>query len=263
MRWRTWLTAVMLAASATAVPTAAQTLWFDFENAPTHSPLPLSLTVGEVTAEFSATGQGFSIQPANTMGFTPSGFSGNCIYPSSVFAADLLVAFSQGLSSFAILYAPQELACDSSARMRVTAYRDGLFVGTSTMTADPPGTWPSATLAISSRQPFNQVVVHYDAPPPTGGDWGPIFMADNLQVTLAPPPIVLTDAVMQPGGEFQFAFTNSPGLNLSVFASTNSAASFSQWIRLGSAIETTPGQYHFIDGQAPAFSARFYRVSSP
>lgn len=160
---------------------------FDFDNAPIHTSLPIDLTVDGITAHFSATGQGFSIQPADTMGFTPAGFAGLSVYPDSVFAADLQVAFSATLTNFSILYAPQELATDSSARMRVTAYMNGTPIGTNTMTADPPGTWPSATLSFSSAQPFNSVVVHYDAPPPTGGDWGPIFMADNMSVTAAVP----------------------------------------------------------------------------
>jgi hypothetical protein len=70
----------------------AQTVLFDFENAPVHSPLPITLTVGGVTAHLSGTGQGFSVQPANTLGFTPVGFSGNCIYPSSIYAADLVIS---------------------------------------------------------------------------------------------------------------------------------------------------------------------------
>ena len=160
---------------------------FDFDKATLHSPLPIDLTAEGITAHFSGTGQGFSVQQANALGFTPTGFSGLCIYPSSVFAADLLVGFSQPLNDFSILYAPEEYACDSSARMRVTAYVDGVPVGTRTMTADPPGTWPTATLAISLPQGFNSVVIHYDAPPPTGGDWGPIFMADNMNVTAAIP----------------------------------------------------------------------------
>jgi hypothetical protein len=162
---------------------AAQSVLFDFENAAAHSPLPIDVTAGGITASFSSAGQGFSIQPANTIGFTPSGFSGNCIYPSSVFAADLRIRFSQALSDFSILYAPQELACDSSARMRVTAYMSDVFAGTYTTTAATPGTWPSATLAFSSPLGFNYVVIHYDAPPPTGGDYGPIFMADNMRAT--------------------------------------------------------------------------------
>jgi hypothetical protein len=180
---------ILAGTSLLATPTWGQGVLFDFENAPLHSGLPLALTVGGITAQFSATGQGFSIQEAGTMGFTPVGFSGYCIYPSSVFLADLLVGFSVNLTNFSILYAPQELACDSSARMRVTAYLDNALVGTSTTTADPPGTWPSATLSFSSAQLFNRVVVHYDAPPPTGGDWGPIFLADNMTVTPGPPTL--------------------------------------------------------------------------
>jgi len=59
--------------------------------------------VGGIIATLSATGQGFSIQPANTMGFIPVGFAGNCVYPNSVYAADLLVGFSTPLTDFSIL----------------------------------------------------------------------------------------------------------------------------------------------------------------
>lgn len=102
---------------------------FDFNSAPLHSPLPLDLTVAELTAHLSATGKGFSIQEANVLGFTPVGFSGHVIYPNSVFAADLMVAFSQSLTSFSSLYAPEELATDSSARMRVTRIPGWRFCG--------------------------------------------------------------------------------------------------------------------------------------
>jgi hypothetical protein len=170
-----------------AMQAEAATVLFDFNNAPLQSPLPLDLTVDGITAHLSATGQGFSIQQANALGFTPTGFGGYCIFPNSVFSADLLIQFSQTLTDFSILYAPEEYACDSSARMKVSAYLNGNFVGASTTTANPPGTWPSAILAFSSAQVFNSVVVHYDAPPPTGGDYGPVFMADNMTVTTSVP----------------------------------------------------------------------------
>jgi hypothetical protein len=238
----------------------AQTVTFDFDSAPLHSPLPLDLTVGGITAHFSATGQGYSIQEAGTMGFTPAGFFGYCIYPSSVFAADLLVGFSGILNSFSILYAPQELACDSSATMRVTAYMNDTQVGTSTTVADPPGTWPTATLAISSPQGFNRVVVHYDAPPPTGGDWGPIFMADNMQVT---PAVVLANATTLPGGAFHFTFTATPGAAFTVLGTTNVTLPFANWTVLGPATENSAGQFEFTDTQTAGSARRFYRVRSP
>ncbi len=166
--------------------TSRGSILIDFDNAPVHTSLPVDVSAGGITAHLAATAQGFSIQQANTLGFTPVGFSGLCVYPNSVFAADLAVGFSETLTDFSILYAPEEYACDSSARMRVTAYMNGVLVGTNTTTAQA-GTWPTATLAISAASGFNSVVVHYDAPPPTGGDWGPIFMADNINVTVAVP----------------------------------------------------------------------------
>jgi hypothetical protein len=62
---------------------------------------------------------------------------------------------------------------------------NGVFVGTNTATAYPPGTWPTGTLSIQVPQGFDRVVVHYDAPPPTCTKWGPIFLADNMIVTPA------------------------------------------------------------------------------
>jgi hypothetical protein len=170
----------------------AQPVLFDFDNAPAHSPLPIDVSAGGVTAHLSATGPGYSIQAAGTMGFTPAGFGGNCIYPSSVYAADLLIGFSREMTSFSIMYSPQELGCDDSARMRVTAYLNGLLAGTATTTAPMPGTWPTGTLSIGSAAGFNSVVVHYDARPPTCQDYGPIFLADNMSVT--PKPVVVCRA---------------------------------------------------------------------
>lgn len=165
-----------------------QGVLFDFENAQAGSSLPLNLTVGGITASFTSTGTGgyYIQQPQNTIGVLPAGFSGNALIPSAVYAADLHVGFSLTLSSFSILYAPQELACDSSATIRVTAYMNGALVGTTTTNAAVPGTWPSQTVSFSSAQGFNSVLVHYDAAPITGGDYGVIFVADNMNVVPAP-----------------------------------------------------------------------------
>jgi hypothetical protein len=203
VNWTEGGTQVSTTASYTFVASANRTLvanfslgsagvLFDFDNAPIHTSLPIDLTVGGLTAHLSATGQGFSIQPANTMGFTPVGFGGLCIYPNSVFPADLLVSFSQSLTAFTIMFSPQELGCDDTATMRVTAYLNGAYVGTNTAMASPPGTWPSGTLSFSSAAPFNSVVVHYDQRPPTCADWGPIFLADNMTATVVSGPSSVT-----------------------------------------------------------------------
>ena len=176
---------ILLLISILTVPSSAfaQPVLFDFDSAPAHSPFPLSLTAGGIIAHFSATGQSFSIQEANVLGFTPQGFSGNVIYPNSVFLADLLISFDQVLTGFSIMYACQELGCDDAATMRVTAYRNGSSAGTNTKTAANPGTWPVDVLSCSFPQGFDSVVVHYDSRPPTCQDYGVIFMADNMQLT--------------------------------------------------------------------------------
>jgi hypothetical protein len=240
----------------------AQGVLFNFDNAPLHTPLPITLTVGGITAHFSGTGQGFSIQPANSLGFTPAGFSGNCIYPDSVFATDLLVSFSPALTAFSILYSPQELGCDSSATMRVTGFMDGVLVGTATTNASSPGTWPSEILALNSAQNFNSVVVHYDSPPACQ-DWGPIFLADNMLVTPAPPPLLLTNASIVPSGAFQFSWTAQSGTSFSILATTNISQPQSYWTVLGGVTEPSPGYFQFTDPQPAIDCSRFYRVRSP
>lgn len=239
-----------------------QSILFDFDNAPLHFSLPLLISAGGVTAQFSDTGQGFSVQPANTMGFTPAGFSGRCIYPNSVFAADLIVSFSKPVSSFSILYAPEEYACDSSATMKVTAYLNGVVVGTATTNAQA-GTWPTETLAITNAQGFDSVVVHYQAAPVTGGDYGPIFMVDNMVITPIPqptPPIVLQGEPLLADRSFRFSFTNNPSSSFLVLASGDLSLPLNQWVNLGSATETAVGQYQFSDMGASATAQRFYCV---
>ena len=110
-------------------PLLAQQILFDFNNAPLYGNLPIYQTAGGITAHLSATGQGYSIQNVNVMGFTPQGFTGRMLYPNSIYISDIRVHFNQLLSEFSIMYACQELGCDDTARMRVTAYLNGNFVG--------------------------------------------------------------------------------------------------------------------------------------
>ena len=163
---------------------AAQSILFNFDNAPVYTPLPISQTVNGITAHFSATGQGYSIQSVSTATVVPVGFTGNFIFPSSINASDLLIRFDQTLTDFSIWYSPQELACDTSATMRVTAYMKGSYVGTDTKVAANPGTWPVDSVSCSFTQGFDSVVVHFDSHPSMCQDWGPIFIADNMRITV-------------------------------------------------------------------------------
>ena len=75
--------------------------------------------------------------------------------------------------------------------------------------------------------------------------------------------IFLTGVVTLPNGAVQFSFTNAPGASFSVLGTSDMALPVSNWTRLGSVMETTPGQFQFSDPQATSMSNRFYRVRSP
>jgi hypothetical protein len=137
-------------------------------------------------------------------GMLPTGFSGLGMNPNSVFIADLMVSFFDAstssvldLSAVSFMIAPQELACDTSSTIRMFAYRGTNLVTFVDATAQGDVfTWPTITPSITSAQPFDNIVVHFQAGPPSGGDWGPIFVADNLRVTPVPEPAALLAVVI-------------------------------------------------------------------
>jgi photosystem II stability/assembly factor-like uncharacterized protein len=225
-------------------PASAQPVLFDFDSAPIHTSLPISQTVNGLTANLSGTGQGYSIQDANVLGFTPQGFSGLVIYPNSIYLADLLIRFDQPITYFSIMYSVQELACDTSATMRVTAYFHGGLIGTDTKVARIPGTWPVDTLSCSFPQGFDSVVVHYDSHPPACQDYGVIFMADNMQAT----PL----ATAQPAG---WSIQSSPTAN-NLYGVASSRASI--WVAVGDAgtiLRSSDGGFQWTSVSSPVTDA--------
>ena len=126
-----------------------------------------------------------------------------------------------------------------------------------------PAGQSAETLRFSSTQVFNNVVVHYDKPPVTGGDYGCISLADNMAVTPAPPPIILNQARMLGNGTLQLAFTNSPGLTFTAVRPTNLALPLTNWYVLGTFTEISAGSYQFTDLQATNRTHCYYRVRSP
>ena len=241
--------------------TTGQTVLFDFENAPYRASLPLALTVGGVTANFSANPAyyNYSIQSSNVLGFTPAGFSGLCIYPNTIYACDLLVSFDRALQDASILYAPEEYATDSSCTMRMTAFYGNRVVATKTYQILEPGTWPSGTLSLTAKEPFTRIVIHYDKAPPTGGDYGPIFMADNLAVTPWSAPYVRVDSVTRnPAGNIVVSGVTVPFGSVTVTSTTSLTQPFQSPVTVMAAGD---GSYQFED--TDPVPTRFYRVSYP
>ena len=95
---------------------------------------------------------------------------------------------------------------------------------------------------------------------------GRIYVANDQRVyafTVPVPPVVLTGPSLLPGGAFQFAFTNVPGLSFTAFAATTAFLPLADWTRLGAVAEVSPGQFQFADPQATNDSQRLYSVRSP
>ena len=95
---------------------------------------------------------------------------------------------------------------------------------------------------------------------------GRIYLANDNKVyafTVPVAPILLTHPKMQPGDVFQFGFTNTPGMSFTAFGSTNASVRLTNWIKLGSVMEFSPGQFQFTDAPGSTSWRRFYRVSSP
>ena len=200
VNWTEWGVPVSSSASYTFAAAANRTLvanfalaagvvLFDFDDAPLYANLPLDITQGGLTAHFWAPGTyGYYIQYADFPGTAPVGFSGRCVYPSSLYTADLAIDFTDPITDFSIMFSPQEYNCNDTATLRVTAHLGGVYVGTKTAISDNPGTWPSGTLTFSSAQGFEQVRIHYDSDPPTCQDFIRALMADNLIVTVSNDP---------------------------------------------------------------------------
>ena len=95
---------------------------------------------------------------------------------------------------------------------------------------------------------------------------GRIYVAADRKIyafTVPVEPIVLTNSTVLPGGAFQLAFTNTPGMGFTVFGVTNLALPFTNWSSLGMATDSPPGFFQFTDSQAATNQQRFYRVRSP
>jgi hypothetical protein len=98
---------------------------------------------------------------------------------------------------------------------------------------------------------------------------GRIYVANDNKVYAFSVPgqtvtgITLTNLSILAGGAFQFSFTNIPGANFNVFATTNLTDPFTDWVWLGGVAEVSSGQFQFTDTQEPSNTERFYLVNSP
>jgi hypothetical protein len=93
----------------------------------------------------------------------------------------------------------------------------------------------------------------------------------NIFATVVPPPVLypihLKDIAALPDGSFQFGFTNSPGLNFTTYATTNTTLSFTNEFNVGNPVNVASNYYQYNSGPgvvtSPMFPHVYFRVSSP
>ncbi|MEK7707542.1 MAG: hypothetical protein AAB380_06055, partial [Verrucomicrobiota bacterium] len=90
---------------------------------------------------------------------------------------------------------------------------------------------------------------------------GNLAVTDRTVVVVTRP--VLTGLAQLGNGSFRFTFTNTPGAQFSVLASTNVALPSSEWTALGTVSEGPPGVFQFTDEQATNQPACFYQLRWP
>jgi hypothetical protein len=88
------------------------------------------------------------------------------------------------------------------------------------------------------------------------------LFASSTGLAQATPPTLSSFGVLT-NGAFQLQFSNTIGAPFSVLSSPDVTQPLANWTVLGSATEFSPGQFRFIDSQAPLSNQQFYRVRSP
>jgi hypothetical protein len=85
-----------------------------------------------------------------------------------------------------------------------------------------------------------------------------------IQLTVqAAEPAQIGSVKLLANGSFLLNFTGTSGFTHRVLASTNIAAPLPDWLDIGAATQTAPGQFQFTDPAASSFPQRFYRVRTP
>ncbi len=95
---------------------------------------------------------------------------------------------------------------------------------------------------------------------------GRIYVANDGQVcafTVPVSPILLSYVTVSPNGTFALSFTNVPGMNFSIYSTTNAYLPFKNWLRRGTASEISSGRFRYTDPVGVTNAPQYYRVTSP
>jgi hypothetical protein len=176
----------------------AQTVTFDFDTGvpalSTGQNLPLDQLSGGITAHFSSPtvgAGGFSVQSDATTQYRLSQFSGNYLWPNSVYNPALEIQFSQPLTSITFTFATADFQqVEIPTTIQLTAYLDAAgAVGSATAHGTYAGdTMPMGTLAFNADTSFNLVRIEIPYAPMAASG----FLVDNITVRAALPSPTVT-----------------------------------------------------------------------
>ena len=221
----------------------AQTATFDFDTATpaltTGQNVPFDQTSGAVTAHFSASSGGFSVQHAGSTYLNLSLFSGNYLYPNEDNGV-LVIQFNEQITNLAMAFATAEQVF----------YKDPTpirFIAYTNSTSTPPvgstnqaGTYfggnalPMGTLTFNSATPFNLVTISF----PPGDDTG--LLMDNLVVKVSGGTVftIATSAAPEDGGTTTGDGNYLSGAPVTVSAEPNPGFAFVNWTEYGIEVST-------------------------
>ncbi len=191
---------------APRLPARASTAMFDFDTGTpplsTGQSTPLDQTSGGVTAHFSSStpgAGGFSVQSDATTQYHLSQFSGNYLWPNSIYSPALDIQFSQPLSGITFTFATADFQqVEIPTTIQLTAYEHA--TGTPSVgSATAHGTYgtdtmPMGTLTFNAAQPFDLVEITIPPAPQAASD----FLVDNIVVTLSTLPTATSTATSPP-----------------------------------------------------------------
>ena len=221
----------------------AQTATFDLDTAtPTLTPgqtVPFDQTAGAVTAHFSASSGGFSVQNYNTTFLILPRFSGNYLFPNSGDPGVLVIQFSQQITNLVMDFATAEATPNENRTpIQLTAY-------TNSTSTPPVGTLvqvgnfgtngiPMGTLTFNSATPFNLVTLMLTTNLATG------FLVDNLVVKVSGGTnfTIATSASPPNGGTTTGAATYLSGAPVTVLAEAHPGYAFVNWTENGIEVST-------------------------
>ena len=94
---------------------------------------------------------------------------------------------------------------------------------------------------------------------PAAMQWDELRLATSWAAATPPGSMLLLDVKQSGNGSFQFRYANSNSQSYTVYASTN----LTTWSSIGTATQSSPGWYQFIDPSLTNLSRRFYQLRSP